>query len=105
MENYNRRIKDILGPFLNRRGKTIIPWPLLLVFLKSEEKYFGNLIKIKLTEEPKKIDKNKFIPISNEKEDKKHVIIENNNITLIRWLEYKSYICRYDSFFIFYNYI
>lgn len=104
MENYNRRIKDILGPFINRRGKTIIPWPLLLVFLKNEEKYFRNRIKYKLTEEPKKIDKIKFITIANEKEDKIQDIIKNNNIPLIRWLGYKSYSCRYDSFlFLFFT--
>ena len=104
LENYNRRLKDILGPSLNRRGKTIIPWPLLLVFLKNEEKYFRNRIKYKLTEEPKKIDKIKFITIANEKEDKIQDIIKNNNIPLIRWLGYKSYSCRYDSFlFLFFT--
>lgn len=37
LENYNRRIKDILGPFLSKRGKTVIPWPLFITFLKNEE--------------------------------------------------------------------
>jgi len=45
LENYNRRIKEILGPFLTKRGRTIIPWPLFLSFIHNEEEYYNKLIK------------------------------------------------------------
>lgn len=38
LENYNRLIKGILGHFLKRRGKIIIPRPLLLVIIKKRKK-------------------------------------------------------------------
>ncbi len=40
LENYNKRIKDKLGPFLSQKGRTIIPWPLFIIFLKKRLKLF-----------------------------------------------------------------
>ena len=48
LENYNKRIKQILGLFLSEKGKTVIPWPLLLTFIKNEEHYYSGLIKHKI---------------------------------------------------------
>ena len=48
LENYNKRIKQILGPNLSEKRKTVIPWPLLLTFIKNEEHYYSGLIKHKL---------------------------------------------------------
>ena len=45
LENYNRRIKEILGPFLSKRGRAIIPWPLFISFIRNEEEYYNKLIK------------------------------------------------------------
>ena len=51
LENYNKRIKHLIGPFLSEKGRTIIPWPLLLIFIKKEENYYRQLILKKLTED------------------------------------------------------
>ena len=48
MENYNQRIKHFMASFLSERGKTLIPWTLLLIFIKNEEHHFSEIIKIKL---------------------------------------------------------
>ena len=37
-----------MGPFLSEQEKTVIPWPLLLIFIKNEEHYFNEIIKLKL---------------------------------------------------------
>ena len=55
IENYNKRIRHILGKFiyliiynigifLNRKGISIIPWPLFLSFIFEEEAYYKNLL-------------------------------------------------------------
>lgn len=52
IENYNRRIREILGPYVTKRGRSIIPWPLFLIFLYNEEINFRNIITECLTNEP-----------------------------------------------------
>ena len=48
IENYNRRIKDQLKPFLSKRGRSIVSWPIFLMFIINEENYFNLLITDKL---------------------------------------------------------
>ena len=104
LENYNRRIKDILRPFLTKRGKSIIPWPLLLALIRNEEKHFRKIITNKLTEEPKKIEKFEFPSFEFEMEENlKDFSTVKTNLTP-KWLNYKSFSCRYDSFlFLFFT--
>ena len=42
IENYNRRIRGIIGKFifLNRKGMSIMPWPLFLSFIIEEESFY-----------------------------------------------------------------
>ena len=71
MENYNKRIKQILGPFLSEKGKTVIPLPLLLIFIKNEEHYYSGLIKHKLTSDIVHDPDNNFTNVDIEYEKKK----------------------------------
>ena len=42
LENYNKRIMHLIEPFLSEKGRTIIPWPLLLIFIKKKKIITGN---------------------------------------------------------------
>ena len=91
LENYNRRIKEILGLFLTKIGRTIIPWPLFISFIRNEEEYYNKLIKDLLDSE-QKYNKYKnivtnYVPIN-----------ENDNVKKSFWLSYQDNSCRYDSF-------
>ena len=93
LENCNRRIREKLGPFLTKRGKSIIPWPLFLTFIIDEENYFKVYVNTKYSEEPKKEYKNNFIPTEYVN------IIDANNNKISHWLKWDNNSCRYDSFF------
>lgn len=103
LENYNHRIKEILRPFLNSRGKSVIPWPLFMIFSKNEEGYYHNLINEKLETDEKRRNKDKDFNAlySNNKTNSIENI--NNNVYC---LKYSNYNCRYDSFtFIYFTFI
>ena len=44
IENYNHRIRIILGPFYNKIGISIIRWPLFLSFIIEEEHFYKTLL-------------------------------------------------------------
>ena len=44
IENYNHRIREILIPFTNKIGISVIPWPVFLTFIKEEESFYKNLL-------------------------------------------------------------
>ena len=104
IENYNKRIRDILGkflynlfnigPYLNRKGVSIIPWPLYLSFIISEEDLYKNIL-IKNDNDIKKITIEANTDINlNENEDS--LLIDKSKIK--RWLYWKDLSCRYDTF-------
>ena len=93
LENYNRRIREKLGSFLTKRGKSIIPWPLFLAFIINEENYFKIKVNTKFSEEPKKEYKYDFIPTEYVN------ITDTNNNKISHWLKWDNNSCRYDSFF------
>ena len=40
MENYNKRIREILGHYVYKIGISVIPWPLFLSFIIYEENFY-----------------------------------------------------------------
>jgi hypothetical protein len=96
LENYNKRIKNILWQFLLQKGRTIIPLPLFITFSKNKEFYYNILIKDFLSKDIIH-DKNNFI----EKTisiDNKNIINNIKNNDKIFWLGYNKLSCCYDSF-------
>ena len=43
IENYNHRIREILNPFINKIGISLILWLLFLSFIKEEESFYKNI--------------------------------------------------------------
>ena len=52
---YNSKLSYI-APFINKRGSSILPWPLSLSILLSEEEYYRNLL-YNSDKLPKKLEK------------------------------------------------
>ena len=46
IENYNRHIRNELYPFLNKKGTTIINWPLFLSFIIGEYNFKMKIINL-----------------------------------------------------------
>lgn len=44
LENYNRRIREVLGPYCSKKGISVIPWPLFLSFFIHEEEFYRNML-------------------------------------------------------------
>ena len=94
IENYNRRIKEKLDHILAKRGRSIVVWPLFIMFIINDENYYNNLITYKLKTDLKNIQNTEktisYVEKSNE--------LNNNPI----WLKYNNYSCRYDTFFFYF---
>ena len=107
IENYNKRIKDLLGkykfnnyiiikyiaPYLGYNGFSVIPWPLFLSFIINEEYNYT----ISLINDDKKPPKKVINNIN-----KSNNIIINNDVY---FLKYNLYSCRYDSFFLIQSFV
>lgn len=42
LENYNKRFKQFLSTFLSQKGRTIIPWPIFIIFIKNKKINIAN---------------------------------------------------------------
>ena len=93
IENYNKRIREILGPYVYKIGISVIPWPLFLSFIIYEENFYRN----KLVDLDSKDLPIEVYDINNDNHE------ENINENKIFWFNNINFSCRYDSFiFVFY---
>jgi len=92
LENYNRRIREVLGPYCSKIGISVIPWPLFLSFIIHEEDFYRNML-IKLD--------NQDLPKAHKEKNNGNYNININNS--ISWFKNTERSCRYDSFFFLYS--
>ena len=93
IEKYNKRIREILSPYVYKIGISVIPWPLFLSFIIYEENFFRK----KLIE----LDSRDYLPIEvldNEADNIQEYNIKNK----IFWFNNINFSSRCDSFFLFF---
>lgn len=105
IENYNHRLKDLLNPFINKIGISVISWPVFLSLIKEEENFDRNLLyKLDINNLPIKSIENKYYHCLNNKNNNEinNNIIENK-FNRLHWFINKNFSCRYDAFFLYFT--
>ena len=97
LENYNKRIKEKLEPYLGYIGFSFVPRPVFISFIIFEENYFKEYLINEDTSLKSKPNTNiEFIDTNsssfNNKKDETNVLY---------FLKYKEFSCRYESYFFY----